>query len=126
MFSYVKFYGPPVLWAAFILWLCLLPGKDLPSISLWEIDKVAHFAFYFIWAVSLFYARHRLPNTPGLRQRAFLKILLLTITYGYAVEVLQELLTADRHYDALDATANATGAIAGTLVSRYWLFTQIR
>lgn len=53
----------------------------------------------------------------ALHSNAFIKILLITTLYGFAVEILQELVTADRHFDILDALANATGAIAGTLIS---------
>jgi hypothetical protein len=32
------------------------------------------------------------------------------------VEVMQDLFTADRHFDLFDALANSTGAIAGSVV----------
>lgn len=52
-----------------------------------------------------------------LQRKVLLKILLLTSVYGFAVEVMQELFTTDRHFDMLDALANSTGSIVGSFLS---------
>ena len=99
--------------------LCLLPGKDLPSISLFQADKLGHFGVYLILAFLMWYGWKKQTAFNWLHQQAFGKILLLTTSYGFVVEVLQHLLTADRHFDLYDALANAIGAVAGSLISVY-------
>lgn len=106
-----------MLWAVFILVLCLMPGRDLPSVHLFEADKIGHFSVYVILAALLFYGWKKQSQFPSLHQNVLLKILILTSVYGFAVEVMQELFTADRHFDLFDALANSTGAIVGSLLS---------
>lgn len=54
---------------------------------------------------------------PSLHKNVLVKILIITSVYGFAVEIMQELLTTDRHFDIFDALANSTGAVAGSLIS---------
>lgn len=117
MNSFLKYNWPSILWAAFILALCLVPGRDLPSVSIWEFDKIVHFVFYVQLAVLMFWGWKKQQAFNSLHVSTFLKILVITFSYGFAVEIMQELLTADRHFDWLDALANSTGAIAGCLIS---------
>ena len=94
-----------------------MPGKDLPSVSIWEADKIGHFGVYVVLSFLMFYGWINQSTKSWFRTNTFLKILLITSCYGFAVELMQELLTADRHFDLLDALANATGAIAGGFIS---------
>ncbi len=105
------------MWAAFILWLCLMPGKDLPSVTIWEADKIGHFGVYIVLSFLMFYGWIKQSTASWFRTNAFFKILLITSCYGFAVEVMQEFLTTDRHFDLLDALANTAGAITGCFVS---------
>ena len=97
--------------------LCLMPGKDLPSISLFQADKLGHFGVYLVLAFLMWFGWRRQTSLTWLHQQAFIKILLITSSYGFVVEILQHLLTTDRHFDLYDALANAIGAIAGSLIS---------
>ena len=94
-----------------------MPGRDLPSVSIWEFDKLVHFAFYVILSLFMFWGWKKQSKFHSLYNNTFLKILAITCTYGFAVEILQELVTADRHFELLDAVANSAGGIAGSLIS---------
>ncbi|TAL61311.1 MAG: VanZ family protein, partial [Bacteroidetes bacterium] len=107
------------LWASLILLLCLMPGKDLPSITLFEFDKIVHFGIYMILSLLMYYGWKKQNAFLSLHEKTVLKILILTFAYGFAVEVIQELFTADRHFDILDALANSAGAVAGSFLSKY-------
>ncbi len=117
MNSFIKYNWPSILWAAFILVLCLMPGRDLPSVSLFEYDKLGHFGIYFILSVAMFYGWQKQTRFSSLHVNMFLKIVLITAAYGFAVEVMQGTLTTDRQFDLFDALANSLGAIAGSLIS---------
>ncbi|MBI4945599.1 MAG: VanZ family protein [Bacteroidetes bacterium] len=114
MNSFLKYNLLSILWTILILVLCLMPGKDLPSVSIWEFDKLAHFGIYLILALLMYYGWKKQNFFLSLRQNTLIKILILTSAYGFAVEIMQELFTADRHFELLDALANSTGAIAGS------------
>ncbi|MBP6731112.1 MAG: VanZ family protein [Chitinophagales bacterium] len=119
MNSFVKYNWPSILWAAFILVLCLMPGRDLPSVSLFQFDKLGHFGIYLILSVAMFYGWVKQSTYSALHQNTFLKIVLITSVYGFAVEVMQGTLTADRQFDIFDAIANSSGAVVGSLISAY-------
>jgi VanZ family protein len=115
--NFLKYNWPSLTWAAFILFLCLLPGKDLPSVSIFEFDKIGHFSVYLLLSALMFWGWKKQSSFAWLHVKPVLKIVLIAGAYGFAVEVMQELFTADRHFDLLDATANAIGATAGSLIS---------
>ena len=97
--------------------ICLMPGRDLPSVSIWEFDKIVHFGVYFLLAVLLYWGWKKQQIVRFLHQQAALKIVLICVAYGFAVEVLQEWLTIDRHFDLFDALANGLGGLAGGWLS---------
>ena len=99
------------------MWLCLIPGRDLPSVTIFELDKIVHFTFYVILSALMFYGWQKQNSFSSLHKNTLIKILIITSVYGFAVEIMQELFTVDRHFDIFDALANSTGAIAGSLIS---------
>ncbi|MCW5906613.1 MAG: VanZ family protein [Chitinophagales bacterium] len=115
--NFLKYNLPSILWAVFILGVCLIPGKELPSVSIWEFDKLVHFGVYVVLAILLFWGWKKQTAFPFLHRQVLVKIMLSTFSYGFAVEILQEFLTVDRHFELLDAVANAAGGIAGSLIS---------
>lgn len=115
--SFLKYNLPSILWAVFILGICLVPGKELPSVNILEFDKLVHFGVYVVLAMLLFWGWKKQTAVPFLHRNALSKIMFITLIYGFSVEILQELLTADRHFELLDAIANAAGGIAGSLIS---------
>lgn len=96
--------------------LCLMPGRDLPSVTLWQADKIVHFFVYVVLAVLLYIGWKKQKEFAWLHRQMGYKILVLTFGYGFAVEILQELLTTDRHFDLYDALANALGGVGGVLL----------
>lgn len=97
--------------------VCLMPGRDLPSVSLWEFDKIVHFWVYLVLAVLLYLGWEKQSSYPWFHQQTALKIIITCVVYGFAVEVLQEWLTADRHFDVFDAVANGLGGLTGGWLS---------
>ncbi|MBP6313287.1 MAG: VanZ family protein [Flavobacteriales bacterium] len=109
---------PPLLWAALILFLCLLPGSKLPKwdwFALFDMDKLVHAGMFFIQALLLarvFFAR----QTP---ERWVLWSVLLSVTFGVATELLQGMEALGRRTDLNDMIANTIGAlVAGWYATR--------
>jgi len=53
----------------------------------------------------------------SLHKYAVIKAFLVACLYGLSIEIMQELFTADRHFEWLDEAANATGAGIGSLLA---------
>jgi hypothetical protein len=116
-------YIPAVAWALLIAVLSFLPGKDLPSVTIFQFDKFVHFVFYFVQYALLAYAASqkaergiRLGVLPAAGVQA--AMLLATVLFGFGIEVCQGAFTQDRMFDIYDALANGTGAVAAFVACR--------
>jgi len=99
-----------LLWTLGILAACSIPGTSLPSVSLWEFDKVAHFALFFGFGALGLWAY---PKRAGW-------VLLAGLAYAVGTEFYQGLLPWPRTPDPYDALANTIGLFAG-VGTMYWL-----
>jgi VanZ family protein len=98
-----------------------MPGRHVPKVRIPHFDKVVHTSIYFIFAVITYYGWVHQTAVSSLRKNTAFKIILLLATYGLMVEILQETLTADRHFELLDELANTSGAVMGALAARFLL-----
>ncbi|HRP88917.1 MAG TPA: VanZ family protein [Edaphocola sp.] len=96
-------------WAAIIFAACLIPGRDVPSLSIFQYDKLVHFGIFGILAFQILYLfKNPRPFPHGI------SIWILVTIYGYLIEFLQGSgLTQGRSYDGLDALADSIGAGIG-------------
>ena len=105
-------YAPylAALWALTILVVSVIPGEDLPSLSIWEPDK----AFvYGVLTALIFIAR---PQNGVFIKKLVFQAILLCILYGFFIELIQ-LVLPTRKFDILDALANTVGCfIAGGII----------
>jgi len=97
---------------------CSLPGADIPDISLFEFDKLAHFFMFavlgWVWMYALL---------SPLRRR-IVTILAGGIAYAFLTEVYQGFLPFDRQPDILDALANTGGLVLS--VALFWFLSAIK
>lgn len=99
-------------WAAIIFGACLMPGKDVPSLSIFQYDKLIHFGIFGLLAFLFLF----LFRNPALKQAGIIVFLSCT-AYGYFVEILQGSgITAGRSFDHYDALADAVGAALGVII----------
>jgi VanZ family protein len=99
------------LWTLLILVACIIPGREVPDVSIPFIDKWVHFVlfggFSFLWLCS----RVRPLALTGVA--VFLAVVLL----GYLVELIQGSgITSGRSYDVYDVYADAVGGLIGVLL----------
>lgn len=99
------------LWTLLIFILCLMPGNDLPEVSVPFIDKWTHFvlfgAFAFLW----------LCGFPKRKFSHLAIIFLITIALGWLIECLQGYFTfLGRDKDIMDAVADGIGGLLGILL----------
>lgn len=96
-------------WALVILIVSVLPNDELPSLSLWEADKVMHFAVYgLLTALTTFAIKGRFPHFS--LKKSVKTAVGLCILYGMIIEGIQYLLPT-RQFDLLDGLANSIGCL---------------
>jgi len=120
MRSFLKYNWPSILWAAFILVICLMPGRHIPRITIPHFDKVVHVSLYLILAVLTYSGWVRQEVYGALHRQTAIKVVLLLAIYGFVIEVMQGTLTVDRSFDLYDALANSAGAAIGAFGTRMW------
>lgn len=113
----LKYNSPYMLWAVIILCLCLMPGKDLPSVSLWQFDKLVHAGVFALLAMLMYWGLVNQPHVAFTNTHLPWKVVVICAVYGILLEVMQGTLTADRMFDPYDAIANTIGAACGGLIS---------
>ena len=104
----VRRWLPPVVWAAFILILTSIPGRDLPGIGIPHLDKAVHLCLYAIFAWLLTRAVAVRAPFAG---RVVL-VLVAVLCFGAADEWHQQFIPG-RSMDVYDWIADSTGALAG-------------
>lgn len=104
------------LWAILILILCGLPGSNFPKLSFLDWlrpDKIVHLILFGVQSYLFIIGFSRQDRFAGLRSNAVRWGVLLSISYGAIVEVLQTTIFIGRSGDIRDAMANAIGAFIG-------------
>jgi VanZ family protein len=109
----LKKFIPAIIWAALILILTLLPGKTIPGVPVWGIDKIAHL---FLFAVLMYLALQGLGNQ-GIVKKKIIILFLLCFSYGILIEILQNFIPG-RSFSVYDITANTAGIAVGYLVQK--------
>jgi VanZ family protein len=114
-----KHFVPAFLWLLFISGLSVMPGVQLPSISLFTTDKLAHAVVYgvLMFLILSGFAKAR-SRRPGLREG--LLALLVAGGYGVLMEFVQYKFIPGRFYEVDDMLANLSGAAAAWAGSFVW------
>lgn len=113
MGKFLYSYKYTLLWFAFVLFLSLFPGNNLPeveSISIKHIDKAAHIIMYFMLCFVLLIDNYYFRNKTPPRKQTVAKIVVICITAGGLIEFVQ--VFADRSNDLYDFIANIAGTFA--------------
>ncbi len=100
-----------LLWSLFILFVCLIPGNEIPHPSFFNIpqlDKIVHFSFYFILSFLFLYSSRK-PLYPTYY---FIDIL-YCLVLGVLIEFIQHYYIPNREGDIFDVVANFLGSLFG-------------
>ncbi len=111
-----RYYLPSISWALIILYLCAIPGSDLPQDSWYEFpgfDKCVHLSLYLIFEWLILWGFSKKNNTLLLEKNAIIFSLLISISYGGIIELLQGSVFVERSSDIFDFIANTCGALLG-------------
>ena len=107
-----------IIYTLALLTVCLINLNNAPKIEISHGDKIFHFLAYFIftwlWFNTFLYRFHFKKN------KSILLSILVSVTFGIVIEVLQHLITTSRGFDILDIFANILGVIISAfLINNY-------
>jgi VanZ family protein len=106
------------LWVILITILSISPADQLSSgfFNIKHLDKLAHFMFYFVFAILLF---RILKDYMSQSQTSLVLIAaLIPIVYSGGIELFQEYLTTTREADFWDFLMNIIGASTAVLLGK--------
>lgn len=115
----MKYLAPAFFWALVILWLCAIPGQDIPDWKLLSFDKAGHAFIFFVLTILLFWGFFKQKANSFFYKYFLPASVLLAITYGAATELMQQYWFENRKADILDFVANTFGA--ATALAVYFL-----
>ncbi|SKC82372.1 VanZ family protein [Ohtaekwangia koreensis] len=115
----IRYTWPALVWSFIILVVTLIPGKTLPKVGFFQIDKVVHF---FIFGTLMLLSSYALKKTCDYTGRPA-KVLLITTLYstafGIMIEFLQQFVPG-RGPSIADVVANTIGVGLGYLAFRFF------
>jgi len=119
LFNLFRQYWKTILWFVVIFILSTIKVSNVPHSPLFDIphfDKIIHFSLYYIltsiWLVDHIKTQHNLSNFKFI-------IILLSITYGAIMELVQKVLIQNRSGDFFDALANTIGVTLAFILFNY-------
>ncbi|MFN8416783.1 MAG: VanZ family protein [Cytophagaceae bacterium] len=118
---FLRAYWPAVLWGIFILIATLLPGKSIPSVSLFRFDKLIHAFIFGVFAALCLYGLHKYKESVTFKEWLFIG--LFTIIWSVSIEGMQSLIP-DRSADLYDVIANTVGVLIAQVVSYFYFFVR--
>jgi VanZ family protein len=98
-----------VIVSLLIIIAVLIPGSNLPDVSLGGLDKIVHIGMFATWAVAIRYDFYN----KGFK---FLPLFLAGLAFSLLTELVQ-LMVEGRTFDVYDMLADAIGLLIGLLIS---------
>ncbi len=96
-----------IIWTIIIFIGCSLPGRDLPSVHLFDqFDKVVHFSFFLLFFIFWYFS-------PTIFFKKSLAWIMITAIVGFGIEFYQIHFVVGRSFDVWDGVADTVGALAG-------------
>ncbi len=107
----MKYLAPAFLWALVILWLCAIPGQDIPDWKLLSFDKTGHAAIFFILTLLLFWGFFKQKKETFFHKQFLILSIVIAVIYGGSTELMQQYWFENRTADLLDFLANSIGSL---------------
>ena len=124
----LKNFPLTVAFVVMIFVVCMIPIPETPLSGVAQIDKWTHIALYLALGIVFWteYCRSRSNLKPLM---LFVVSILLPVSMGGLIEIMQENLTTCRSGDWLDFAADSIGVVAGAVIGHFGiasLFRKIR
>jgi VanZ family protein len=102
-----RFFWFASSWTLLIMVLLTIPGRSIPSVGIFEFDKLVHAGLFFVLTILW------LEALSGGRVARAISVVALIIAFSFLTEWYQELMPIGRTADVFDAIADSVGALLG-------------
>jgi VanZ family protein len=103
-----------LIYSAALTLVCLVPLNGVIKVNITLGDKIFHAVTYmilsFLWYLTFYY------NLNSSKTKALMYAMLVSITFGIIIEILQGTITAYRSADINDVIANTIGVLIMSVV----------
>lgn len=103
-----------LIYSAALTFVCLVPLNGVIKVNITLGDKIFHAVTYmilsFLWYLTFYY------NLNSSKTKALMYAMLVSITFGIIIEILQGTVTAYRSADINDVIANTIGVLIMSVV----------
>lgn len=104
-----------LFWTGVILYFCLKNADEIRKIDIPQFDKFIHFVFHFVFTILwILYVKKKFKNATNLL--IFIIVVLFSLVFGIAVEMMQQYFTINRTSDIFDVVANLSGTLTAVLL----------
>jgi VanZ family protein len=110
-----RFLWPGIVWSLVILFLSLIPGKELPEVDIFQVDKLVHFFFFSVLMILTCYGIYKTVYFKIMRLRPAMIGFAYSLSLGIVIEILQQYVPG-RSFSYADMFANSVGVGIGYLV----------
>ncbi len=114
------FFWIALCWTGVVVFFCLTPSNDFPTLKIPYLDKLVHAFFYFVFTIVWFlFFKKQVKKSNEFKLLIFSG--LFSVLFGIGIEIIQAKLTSTRSGDFFDVLANTSGVI---LAFAFVLFTK--
>lgn len=121
VYKFWREHWKSIVWGAFILILCSIPGNQINKVKFIDIpylDKFVHFFLYYVFTLLLISENNRQKHHRKVSVNAILIAAAISLPIGALIEIIQKAVIINRSSDIWDMVANVFGFLAATLSYR--------
>ncbi len=97
-----------------VAFVSLMPGSGVPKVAFKHLDKLVHFALYFLLSISYGLVFCQMFKATNFKK--WLYPFLMALCFSILMEFCQEIFTNTRYFDVFDILANGIGSFFGILI----------
>lgn len=102
-------------WAIFIMGITLLPGNNIPDVSIPGLDKLVHFLIFGILMFLMLYDFRKIQKPKAACLNLVSASFIFCIGYGILIEVAQHYIPG-RSFSVQDIMADSAGIVAAYFI----------
>jgi VanZ family protein len=115
---FLRYNYSGIIWAIFILVVCLMPTHSLPSYPIFGIDKLVHIFLYSVLAILQITGFEKQIAFNFLNKYSIQTVIIFGILFGLTIEILQGTVFVARSFEVYDIIADGIGSGFGVVASK--------
>jgi len=97
----------------------LIPGKSVPEVKIFQIDKLAHVFIFAVLMVLSLHGTFKYTKINSWGVNLFMLTGVTSMVFGLTIEIIQ-IVVPGRNFSLLDVVANTLGVGLGGIAFKLW------